>query len=121
MIPPTDAELKLLNVLWERGPATVRQVHETAAEPDKSYTTTLKQLQLMLDKGLVTRDDSSRSHVYRAAVSQAKTQGKLLDALLDSAFGGSTRELFVRALSRKKASQADLEDIRNLLDELEGK
>ena len=119
MIQPTDAELKILNVLWERGASTVREVHEALLQSETGYTTTLKQLQVMFDKKLVSRDDSSRSHIYRAKVSQEKTQGKLLDSLLESAFGGSTSQLFMRALSRKKTSPAELKEIKALLDTLE--
>ena len=119
MIQPTDAELKILTVLWERGPSTVREVHETLAGDETGYTTTLKQLQVMFEKGLVSRDTSHRSHVYEADVSQEKTQGNLIDALLESAFGGSTSQLFMRALSRKKTSRKELEQIKALLDELE--
>lgn len=116
---PTDAELAILNILWERGPLTVREVHEQLEDTGVGYTTTLKQLQVMQKKGFVTRDDSSRSHIYRAALGQEATQAALLDHLLDSAFGGSTSSLFMRALGRERTRPADLEEIRRLLDELE--
>lgn len=120
---PTDAELEILRVLWQRGPSTVRVVHEalTGTGDGKAvrYTTTLKQLQVMTDKALVRRDESSRSHVYEAAVGEAETQGALLEHLLKSAFGGSAQKLFLRALSRKAASAEELDELRRLLDEQE--
>ena len=113
---PTDAELDILHVLWTRGPSTVRDVHEALSqEKEVRYTTTLKQLQVMLDKGLVQRDDARRSHIYSAAENEEETQGRLLDHLLEHAFGGSTSKLFMRALDRKRASERELEEIRRLL------
>ena len=117
---PTDAELEILRALWQRGPSTVREVHERLAaskEVQVRYTTTLKQLQVMTDKGLVTRDERERSHVYRAATGEAETQSQLLDHLLESAFGGSAQQLFMRALSSKRASSEELAELRRLLDE----
>ncbi len=117
---PTDAELEILRALWQRGPSTVREVHETlAVNKEVRYTTTLKQLQVMTDKGLVERDESQRSHVYRAVSGEAETQGQLLDHLLESAFGGSAQQLFMRALSRKRASSEELDELRKLLDQQE--
>jgi BlaI family transcriptional regulator, penicillinase repressor len=115
---PTDAELAILNTLWEHGPCTVREVHEHLGDREVHYTTILKQLQVMYDKGLVKRDNSSRSHIYRAAVSQEKTQAALLDQFLDTIFGGSTSALVMRALSHRRSSEADLAEIRNFLDTL---
>ena len=118
---PTDAELEILRALWQRGPSTVREVHEMlAASKEVRYTTTLKQLQVMTDKGLVKRDESQRSHVYRPVPSEAETQSQLLDHLLTSAFGGSAQQLFIRALSSKRASSAELAELRELLDEEQG-
>ena len=115
---PTDAELEILRVLWEHGPATVRQVHEVLAHTrDTGYTTTLKLLQIMADKGLVTRDESARTHVYEARVSQEHTQRQLLTDLVDRAFGGSAAELVMRALSSHKTSNQELREIRKLIDE----
>lgn len=114
---PTDAELEILCALWQRGPSTVRDVHERLAAKGVRYTTTLKQLQVMTDKGLVTRDESGRSHIYRAATGEAETQSQLLEHLLESAFGGSAQQLFMRALSSKRASSAELAELRRLLDE----
>jgi predicted transcriptional regulator len=116
---PTDAEVAILRVLWEQGSATVREVHEALGDKGVRYTTTLKQLQVMFEKGLVSRDDSDKSHIYSAAVSEEKTQVTLLDHLLDSAFAGSRSKLFLRALSNKKASPKELAEIRKLLKELE--
>lgn len=115
---PTDAELDILRVLWELGPATVRQVHEAlAGTRDTGYTTALKLMQIMADKGLVTRDESARTHVYEARVSQEHTQRQLLNDLVDRAFGGSAAELVLRALSTRRASDEELREIRKLIDE----
>ncbi|MEW6157123.1 MAG: BlaI/MecI/CopY family transcriptional regulator [Verrucomicrobiota bacterium] len=117
---PTEAELAILRVLWQHGPSTVRQVHE-ALERDTGYTTVLKLLQIMTEKGLVTRDDAERSHVYSARLAQEETQRQLLTDLLDRAFAGSAQKLVLQALSMKKASAGELAEIRRLLDELERK
>jgi predicted transcriptional regulator len=115
---PTDAELAILRVLWERGPATVRQVHEAlSGTRDTGYTTTLKLMQIMADKGLVTRDESARTHVYDARVPQEHTQRQLLNDLVDRAFGGSAAELVMRALSTHRASDEELREIRRLIDD----
>jgi predicted transcriptional regulator len=114
---PTDAELALLRVLWQRGPSTVREVHGRL--DDVGYTTVLKQLQIMLDKGLVTRDESSRAHVYSAAVQQERMQRRLVDDLLDRAFGGSAQQLVAHALSGDDVSRDELQAIRSLIDELD--
>ncbi len=117
---PTDAELGILEVLWRGGPATVRQVHDELKEASGTgYTTVLKLMQIMLEKGLVTRDASSRSHVYSAAVEQAEAQGSLLSDLMSKAFAGSAAQLVMRALSVKPATQGELNEIRALLDELQ--
>ena len=116
---PTDAELAILTVLWRRGPSTVREVHE-ALHPSQGtgYTTVLKLMQLMAQKGLLRRDESQRSHVYRAASAEAQTQRRLLGDLMDRAFAGSASQLVLRALSVKRASAEELEQIRSLLDQL---
>jgi len=113
---PTDVELSLLRVLWERGPSTVRQVQETL-EPDKSvaYTTVLKMLQTMFEKGLVARDDSERSHVYRASLDRESTQRGLLRDLLDKAFGGSARELVMMALHEEPLPKSEKAAVEALL------
>lgn len=119
---PTQAETAILQVLWQRGPSTVRQVYEVlSAERDMGYTTVLKLLQIMHDKGLVRRDESQRSHRYQAVSTRRRTQQQLVADLLDRAFGGSMRNLVMHALSSRKASPEDLAEIRTLLDELEAK
>lgn len=118
---PTDAELAILNVLWRRGPSTVREVHEDVSRAQGTgYTTVLKLLQIMTDKGLVVRDESERAHVYEARHSAQKTQRQLLADLTDRAFGGSPARLVMQALSGRKTSAAELTEIRELLDRLEG-
>lgn len=115
---PTDAELDILRVLWERGPSTVRQVHEAlAATRDTGYTTTLKLMQIMAEKGLVTRDERARTHVYTARGSQESTQRQLVSDLVARAFGGSAAELVLRALSSHKTSDEELREIRRLIDD----
>jgi predicted transcriptional regulator len=115
---PTEAELEILRALWERGPSTVRQVHEAiAAARDTGYTTTLKLMQIMADKGLVTRDESARTHIYAPRVSQESTQRQLVTDLVTRAFGGSAAELVLRALSSHTASDEELAEIRKLIDE----
>ncbi|HLO66505.1 MAG TPA: BlaI/MecI/CopY family transcriptional regulator [Holophaga sp.] len=116
---PTDGELAILRVLWEKGPCTVRQVLE-GTDKDQGYTTVLKVLQVMTDKGLVTRDDRERSHVYRAAQSAEATQAHLVHDLMDRAFGGSASRLVMQALAGHRASREELQAIRDLLDRAEG-
>ena len=123
MIRPTNGELAILGVLWRRGRSTVREVHEALrGERDEpvGYTTILKLLQIMTEKKLVKRDTRSRTHVYSAAVSEATTRGHLLSDLVDRAFGGSSLALVVQALSSTRATSAELEQIRRLLDERKG-
>jgi predicted transcriptional regulator len=120
---PTNAELSILGVLWHRGPSTVREVHNAlkAARDDKvGYTTILKLLQIMAEKKLVKRDTRARTHVYSAAVSGATTRNQLLSDLVDRAFGGSSLALVLQALSTARATPAELEQIRRLLDERTG-
>ncbi|MDO6445020.1 BlaI/MecI/CopY family transcriptional regulator [Colwellia sp. 1_MG-2023] len=118
-IKPTEAELTLLNILWKLGPATVRQVHETVSETQKTgYTTVLKILQIMHEKALVIRDESNRAHVYAAANSETFTQSSLLKDLVSKAFGGSTSKLVMRALNNS-TSKEEIADIRQLLNEIE--
>ncbi len=117
---PTDAELAILRVLWDRGPSTVREVHEAlSASQGSGYTTVLKLLQIMTDKGLVVRDESQRAHVYGPRLSKQRTQRQLLGDLVDRAFGGSSAKLVLQALSGRRATTEELRDIRALLDELE--
>lgn len=118
---PTDAELAILRVLWRRGPSTVRQVQEELARVQATgYTTALKLLQIMAEKGLVDRDESQRSHVYRPRLSEDHTQRQLVGDLMDRAFGGSSRKLVMQALAAKPATPEELAEIRRLLEELEG-
>ena len=117
---PTDAELEILNVLWERGPSTVRDVHEAlAARRAAGYTTVLKLMQIMTEKGLVRRDESRRAHLYEARAGRDETQRQLLGHLLERAFGGSATKLVMQALSAKKTSAEELGRIREMLDEYE--
>lgn len=119
---PTAAELRILRVLWRLGPSTVRQVLDVLErERETGYTTVLKLLQIMVEKRLVTREDSRRPHVFRAAVDEARTQRQLLGTLIDGAFGGSAHRLVLRALESGRVSKAEVEEIRSLLDELERK
>ncbi len=118
---PTEAELAILQVLWNRGPSTVRDVLEALQDQrGTGYTTTLKLMQIMFDKGLLRRNDSQRTHVYEAAVSRSKTQRQIVSQLLDQVFGGSAQQLVLQALSAKKSTREELAEIRRLLDELEG-
>ncbi|MFO0594488.1 MAG: BlaI/MecI/CopY family transcriptional regulator [Myxococcaceae bacterium] len=116
---PTAAELAILQVLWKRGPQTVRAVHEQL-DADTGYTTVLKTMQIMADKGLVARDESSRSHVYSPLVKAAPTEAKLVGELMQRAFSGSAAKLAIRALSTGKPSKEELAEVRALLDSLEG-
>lgn len=117
---PTNAELEILQVLWSLGPSSVREVHTALpGPPPRGYTTVLKLLQIMSTKGLVSRDDTSRSHVYRAAVEETETQRQLATDLLERAFSGSASKLIMQALSARPASEKELAEIRRLLDDLE--
>ena len=114
---PTDAELAILRVLWERGASTVRQVYEALATRETGYTTTLKLMQIMADKGLVKRNETARTHVYSAIAGQEQTQRQLVQDLVDRAFGGSAAQLVLRALSADAASDDELKEIRRLIDD----
>ena len=117
-VRPTDAELAILRVLWTRGSATVRQVHEALADArETGYTTTLKLMQIMAEKGLVRRDETERTHVYSAAAGEAQTQTQLVRDLVDRAFGGSAATLVMRALSADDTSESELKQIRKLIDD----
>ena len=119
---PTDAELAILRVLWERGPSTVRDVTVALQnERGTGYTTALKLMQIMTEKGLVQRNDSQRTHVYEAVAAAEVTRKQLVTDLLERAFGGSAQQLVMQALSSKKASSAELVEIRKLIDEMEKK
>ena len=118
---PTNAELDILRVLWRRGPSTVREVHAALEHgPKVGYTTILKLLQIMVEKGLVTRDESARTHVYEARATESATQQRLVSDLLERAFGGSALGLVMQALSAKRPSAKELQQIRRLLDDMNG-
>jgi BlaI family penicillinase repressor len=119
---PTERELSILRILWDAGPSTVKQVNE-AMNKDRAtgYTTTLKLMQIMADKGLLVRDQSQFQHIYKPAISEEKAQKQLVGNLLERAFAGSAEKLVMRALSAKKVSPEELTRIRKMLDELEAK
>ena len=119
---PTDAELEVLHVLWQHGPSPVRLVNDELARRRRAevgYTTSLKIMQLMLEKGLVQRHDEGRSHVYRAAVREQETQGLLLDKFVQATFGGSALKLVMQALGNRETSSDELAQIRRLLNDIE--
>ncbi len=119
-LKPTTAEWEILHTLWERGPSTVRQVHEALeARRPGQYTTALKLLQIMAEKGLVKRDEAQRAHVYRAAVERETAETRMVDDLVDRVFCGSAAQLVQRALSRRSASREDLAEIRRLIEQYE--
>jgi len=114
---PTDGELAILRVLWARGPSTVRQVHDVLSrDRSAAYTTTLKLLQIMTEKGLVRRDEADRSHVYESRMTEGQTQRQLVRDLVDRAFGGSASKLVLQALAARRATPEELGEIRRLLD-----
>jgi predicted transcriptional regulator len=115
---PTDAELDILSVLWRLGPLSVREVHEALAK-GSAYTTTLKQMQVMTEKGLVVRNERFRTHIYEAAIGQDQTQVRMAGNLLSRAFHGSAAKLVMGALAAKPASSEELSEIRRVLDRIE--
>lgn len=118
---PTEAELEILQVLWEHGPSTVRFVNDLLSkQKNVGYTTTLKIMQIMADKQLLNRDTTGKTHIYKVAISQQKTQQQLINKLMASAFGGSAMKLVMQALGNKKSTAAELNEIRAFLDQLEG-
>lgn len=118
-VKPTESELEILRVIWDKGLASVRDVHEELSKTkDVGYTTTLKLMQIMNEKGLVKRDKSSRAHYYTAAVSREKTQKHLLGKMIDGLFGGSPGQLVLQALGNYKASETEIAEIQELLDNL---
>ena len=120
-LKPTDAELEILSVLWEHGPSTVRFVNDQLNERrEVGYTTTLKFLQIMREKGLVSRNTEGRTHIYEAALSQHQVQEQLINKLVDTAFGGSAQKLVMQALGRSKSSKEELEAIKAYIKKLEG-
>jgi predicted transcriptional regulator len=120
-LKPTESELEILQVLWQHGPSTVRFVHEALSKTkDAGYTTTLKLMQIMAEKGMLQADKASRSHVYRPLLQEEDTQRRLLDRFLDTTFRGSAMKLVMQALGNHQASKEELDEIRDLLDKLEG-
>lgn len=119
-IKPTESELEILNILWKKNTATVREVHEELTKTkDAGYTTTLKLMQIMHEKGIVKRDESMRTHVYQSAVNKEKTQKHLLNKMIDSLFGGSSIQLVLQALGNgEPISKEELEKIQSLLNNL---
>ena len=119
-LKPTDSELEILNILWDKGPSTVREVHEVLEKnKDAGYTTTLKLMQIMHDKGLLKRDISNKSHVYTANVSQEKTQGQLVKRMIDNVFNGNASQLVMQALGNHKTNSDELQEIKKYLEEIE--
>lgn len=117
---PTSSELEILQILWENGPSSVKFVNEKLSEnKEVGYTTTLKIMQIMHDKNLLTREKSGRSHIYKALTKEKETQKVLLDKIMDTAFGGSASKLVMQALGNRKTSKEEIDEIRELLDKLE--
>ncbi|MEP6584414.1 MAG: BlaI/MecI/CopY family transcriptional regulator [Ginsengibacter sp.] len=118
-IKPTESELEILQILWERESSTVRDVHEELSKTKTAgYTTTLKLMQIMFEKKLVTRDDSAKTHFYQAAISRQKTQKQFLDKMINGLFSGSSTQLVLHALGNQKASKDELDEIQKYLDSL---
>ena len=118
-IKPTESELEILQVLWQKGLASVREVHEELSKTKEAgYTTTLKLMQIMNEKGLVKRDDSVKTHIYQPAVSKEKTQKHMLGKMINTLFGGSATELVIQALGNHKATAHELDEIQKLLTEM---
>ena len=119
IIKPTEGELEILSVLWNSGSATVRTVHEEICKSKNAgYTTTLKLMQIMFEKGLVTRDSSSKTHIYKPAVTREKTQKQFVNKMINSLFAGSSADLVMQALGGNQASTDELEKIQSLINEL---
>ena len=122
VLKPTESELDILKILWENGDCTVRQVHEIfASNKEIGYTTTLKLMQIMHAKGLLERDESSKTHIYKALVSRDKAEKQMLSKIIKDVFDGSAARLVMQALGNHQASNAELEKIKQLLNELENK
>ena len=116
---PTKGELEILRILWQLGPSTVRIVNDQLnSKKEVGYTTTLKLMQIMYDKGVLSRTKSGKTHIYKAQVNEAETQKKLLDRFMDTTFQGSAMKLVMQALGNRTSSKAELDEIRNFLDEL---
>jgi len=120
-IKPTEGEMEILQVLWQKGNCTVREVHEAIDKKDSGYTTTLKLMQIMHEKGLVARDTSSKTHIYNALINREKTQQQLVNKMIDNVFNGSAARLVMQALGNKTASKEEIDLIKAYLDKLENK
>ncbi len=121
-IKPTESELEILGILWEKGASTVREVHEILEQSKEAgYTTTLKLMQIMHEKGLLTRDASAKTHIYEAAVSRENTQQQLLNKMIDTVYNGSATQLVMQALGHHRSSPEELDQIRRYLNEMEKK
>jgi predicted transcriptional regulator len=119
---PTESEMEILQVLWEQGPSTVRDVHEILSEKKESgYTTTLKLMQIMNEKGLLTRNDEAKSHVYSAAVKKQSIQKQVVSKMIEGLFKGSSANLVMHALGNHRASREEIREIKKYLDEIEKK
>jgi predicted transcriptional regulator len=119
---PTESELEILQVIWKKGQCTVRDVHEELTKSkDAGYTTTLKLMQIMHDKGLVERDTTSKTHLYKAIISREQAQNTALDKILDTVFKGSTADLVIQALGQHRASKDEIDAIKNYLQQFEPK
>lgn len=117
-IKPTEGEMEILQVLWQKGNATVREVHGALNKKDSGYTTTLKLMQILHEKGMVERDTNQKTHIYKARVSQDKTEKHLVNKMIDSVFNGSAARLVMQALGNHKASADEIDEIKKYLDSL---
>lgn len=121
-IKPTESELEILGILWERGSSTVREVHEILEQSKEAgYTTTLKLMQIMHEKGILSRDASAKTHIYKASISRESTQQQLLNKMIDTVYNGSATQLVMQALGHHRSSQEELDQIRQYLNEMEKK
>jgi len=119
-IKPTDSELEILNILWEKGSGTVRDVHEELEKnKDAGYTTTLKLMQIMNEKGLLKRDTTARTHIYKAAIPQGQIQGQLMKRFIETVFNGSATDMVLQALGNHKADKKELDKIKEYLKQME--
>ena len=117
-IKPTEGEMEILQVLWQKGNATVREVHEALGKKDSGYTTTLKLMQILHEKGMVERDTTQKTHIYKALVSQDKTEKQLVNKMIDNVFNGSAARLVMQALGNHSASAEEIDEIKKYLDSL---
>ncbi len=121
-VKPTESELEILNILWQKGPCTVREVHEVLEKSkDAGYTTTLKLMQIMHEKGLLKRDASAKTHIFESAVSKDQTQGQIVQRMIDTVFNGSAMQLVMQALGNHQASNQELDAIKKYLADMEQK